>query len=206
MKQRLNILTLLLFVLLIGCSRNKEDKYIGYWQEETSEIGAVIEIKKEGKKFNLISEDTEFQATYDKETETLIAEISSLFGVVKIHFNLLDDNNHLKANFNGETGNYKRLSEKEAIKAKEAREAFYNPDFFVGKWLNNKSETDTLIIYKEGSTYCKNDSFLGKINMKYDENYNILKYKIMLNEMFYKRINENEIQHVPSQLIYHKIE
>lgn len=204
--KKLNILTLLLFALLIGCSGNKEDKYIGYWQEESSEINPVMEIKKEGKKFYLISEGTEFQATYDKETETLIAEISSILGAIKIYFNLLDDNDHIKASFNGETGNFKRLSETEAIKAIEDREAFYNPDFFVGKWLNNKTESDTLVIYKEGSIYCKNDSFLGKINMKYDDDKKILKYNIRLMEMFYERINENEIQHVPSQLIYHKIE
>lgn len=91
----------------------------------------------------------------------------------------------------------------EAIKAKEE---YYNPDFFVGKWENTKSKSDTLVITKQDSVYYTIDGFGINHKMKYDKDNKMIGYNLGLAEIYYKRISENEIKSTPYGIEYRKVE
>ncbi|WP_293953273.1 MULTISPECIES: hypothetical protein [unclassified Sphingobacterium] len=98
-----------------SCSQSREDKYIGYWIEDEKEHSEVLEIKKKGDKLYLNSKDIEVPATYNKEDNTLSAQLTNGLASVTILMNLMEDADKMKMSIGSKGTNFSRVSKEKAV-------------------------------------------------------------------------------------------
>jgi len=184
-----------------SCSQSREDKYIGYWIEDEKEHSEVLEIKKEGDKLYLNSKDIEAPATYNKDDNTLSAQLSNGLASVTILMNLMEDADKMKMSIGSKGANFSRVSKE---KYKKAYETYYDPEFFVGEWKSDVEKEGPLKIIKEDNTYYYVSDFLGKKKLSYDSKKHLLTGNIGFSSITFKRSGDKEITY--SNRTYKRIE
>ncbi|HWV73865.1 MAG TPA: hypothetical protein VN040_19230 [Pseudosphingobacterium sp.] len=180
----LNAFTFKLLVALFvfaACSNDKNpEKYIGYWMESDDDLVMPTQIKEQAGKLYIIvdneGEKIEMPATFDEEGKFLTAKLPSSAGNLDVQAIYLDGSKRLQMNI---ANSSKELSEIPETKAKERAkkiEAFYDPSFFIGKWMNlATTEAGPIEIRKEGDKYFLQTA-LSHMEIKYNKRFFVWSY------------------------------
>ena len=179
--------------LFSACSQSMEDKYIGYWVEDDKEHSEVLEIQKAGDKLYLKSKDLETPATFNKEDNTLSAQISNGIASLTILMNVLDDSDEMKMSIGTKGANLTKITKAEAEKRNKAYEEYYNPDFFVGEWKNDVATESPINIVKEGDEYYFASGFLGKKRLSYNSKKHVMTVQVGFSTVSIRRSGDQEI-------------
>ncbi|WP_130854986.1 hypothetical protein [Olivibacter jilunii] len=163
-----SIFKLLIAMLVFSaCSSGKDpEKYMGYWVEGNSDLTIPTEIKKQAGKLFIIAdndgEKIEMPATFDEDGKSLNAKHLTPAGSLDMQVVYLEDSKRLKITMANSSTEFTKISETEAKERTKKVEAFYDPDFLIGKWINLKAtDLDPIEIRKDG-----NKSELSKINLR----------------------------------------
>lgn len=178
---------------MFSCSQSKENKYIGYWVEDEKEHSEVLEIQKAGDKLYLKSKDLESPATFNKEDNTLSAQISNGIASVTIIMNVLDDADKMKMSIGTQGANLTKISKEEAEKRNKEYEAYYDPNFFVGEWKSDIATESPINIIKEGNEYYFVSGFLGKKRLSYNSKKHVMTAQVGFSTVSIRRSGEQEI-------------
>lgn len=184
---------LLLSGLLISCSQSKEDKYIGYWAEDGKEHVEILEIQKVEDKLYLKSKDLEAPATYNKEDNTLNAQVSNGIASVTFVMNVLEDENKMKMSIGTKGADFTKITKAEAEKRKKAYEEYFNPDFFVGEWKSDVKTESPITIIKEGNKYYFVSGYLGKKLLSYNSIKHVMTAQVAFSTVSIRRTGDQEI-------------
>lgn len=184
------LITLFLFY---SCSPKKEDKFIGYWIEDGKEHSEVLEIKKEGDKLYLNSKDLDVPATYNKDDNTLSAQITNGLASANILMNIVEDPDKMKMSIGSKAANFSKVSKEKAAEYKQANDTYYDPNFFVGEWKSEVEQEKPLKIIKEEGAYFYVSDFLGKQRLVYDDKKHMMTGQMGPTTLIIKRSGDQEI-------------
>ncbi len=184
---------ILLSFLLFSCSRLKEDKYIGYWAEDGKEHVEILEIQKVGDKLYLKSKDLEAPATFNKEDNTLHAQVSNGIASVTFVMNVLEDANKMKMSIGAKSADFTKITKTEAEKRKKEYEEYFNPDFFVGEWKSDVKTESPITIIKEDKKYYFISGYLGKKLLSYNSTKHVMTAQVGFTTVSIRRTGDQEI-------------
>ena len=154
-----HLLSLIIF-FHAACSNGKDpEKYIGFWLDPGDELAIPTEIKqKNGKLYivmNVNGEQTELPAMFDREGKSILAKLPMPTGnLVDVKALYLSESKRLQMDIAGMSNELSKISEAVATQRKKKINEFYDPSFFVGKWIDIKTTNpDSIEISKQDDQY-----------------------------------------------------
>lgn len=173
----------LLIAMLVfsACSSGKKpEKYIGYWIEGGDDLVMPTQIKEQAGNLYIIvdneGEKIEMPATFDEEGKSLTAKHPSPAGNLDVQAIYLDGSKRLKMTIANSSKELSEIPETEAKERVKKIEAFYDPNFFIGKWMNlATTEASPIEIRKEGDKYFL-QAALNNMEIKYNKRFFVWSY------------------------------